>query len=438
MDILTWLLAIDDLTKTPFAILFFAVAVILTIKFGFLQFRVLPRFFQLISGGVKERHKRDASKISSFQALFTAMAGTIGMGNIVGPSVAIYFGGPGALFWLLLYIFFGSMTKLTEVVLGLHTRERLPDGHIVGGPMQYLKKVHPFLGYWYMSIVTFLFMVWSGVQSNTLGQIFAMDGIPSWTVGIGLALLVYLVVQGGIHRIGVVASKLVPLMFVLYVSFALLILFQDIPALCNAFWLIGTHIFKPAASIGAFTGASIMTAMKWGVYRSIHITEAGLGSSSIAHSMSDTNHPLDQGILAMVSMLADATLSMLSGLLVLVTGIWMQGIFRPTLVYEAFKMSSPLWGGIVLVISVSLFVITTVIGNTFNGMQAFASLTRDRYINWYLGATLLIMVCGSIMEPRAAWSLTDIILTLAVIPNIIGVAILAFRNPGYFKLGKSN
>lgn len=438
MDILNTLLCInDELLMAPFAILFFAVAILLTFRFGFLQFRALPRFFQIVSGGVKERHKYDASKISAFQALFTAMAATIGMGNVVGPSVAIYFGGPGALFWLLVYVFFGSMTKLTEVVLGLHTRERLPDGHIVGGPMQYLKQVHPFFGYWYMSVVIFLFMGWSGLQANTLGQIFEMDGIPKWMVGVGLAALVYMVVIGGIHRIGVVASKLVPLMFVLYVSFALLILFRDIPALCNAFALIGANIFSPAVPMGAFAGASIMTAMKWGVYRSIHITEAGLGSSSIAHSMSDTNKPLDQGILAMVSMLADATLSMLSGLLVLVTGIWTYGDFRPTFVYEAFKMSSPFLGSVVLVVSVSLFVITTVIGNTFNGMQAFASLTRDRYMGWYLAATLFIIAWGSIAEPRAAWKMTDIVLTLVVIPNVIGVAVLALRHPQYFKLSKN-
>jgi len=437
MDILAGLSCINDQLMAPFAMLFFAVAILLTLKFGFLQFRALPRFFQLVSGGVKERHKYDVSKISSFQALFTAMAGTIGMGNVVGPSIAIYLGGPGALFWLLIYVFFGSMTKLTEVVLAMHTRERLPDGHIVGGPMQYLKKVHPFFGYWYMSVVSFLFVVWSGLQSNTLGQIFEMDGIPSWMVGIALALLVYLVVQGGIHRIGTVASKLVPLMFVLYVSFALLILFKDIPALMHAFKLIGSNIFNPAAPIGVFAGASIMTAMRCGVYRSIHITEAGLGSSSIAHSMSDTNNPLDQGILAMVSMLADATLATLSGLLVLVTGIWMQGVFRSTLVYEAFKMNSPFLGAIVLVISVSLFVITTVIGNTFNGMQAFASFTRDRYMNFYLGITLLTIACGSMIDPKAAWDLTDIMLTLVVIPNIIGVAVLAFRHPHYFKLSKN-
>lgn len=434
MDILTWLSYANDLLMTPFAILFFAVGIILTIRFGFLQFRALPRFFKLVSGGVKERHKYDASKISSFQALFTAMAGTIGMGNVVGPSIAIYLGGPGALFWLLVYIFFGSMTKLTEVVLALHTRERLPDGHIIGGPMQYLKKVHPILGYWYMSIVAFLFVVWSGLQSNTLGQIFEMDGISHWIVNIGLALLVYLVVKGGIHRIGIVASNLVPLMFVLYVSFALMILFKDIPTLLNAFSLITDNIFTPAAPIGVFAGASIMTAMKWGVYRSIHITEAGLGSSSIAHAMSDTNHPLDQGILAMVSMLADAILSMLSGLLVLVTGIWMQGVFRSTLVYEVFKMSSPCFGASVLVVSVSLFVITTVIGNTFNGMQAFAAYTRDRYMNLYLGITLLSIMLGSLIDPKTAWSITDIMLTLVVIPNIIGVAILALRNPHYFSL----
>lgn len=437
MDIFTWLSDLNDLTMAPSAILFFAVAVLLTIRFGFLQFRALPRFIQLISGGIKERHKYDASKISSFQAMFTAMATTIGMGNVVGPSVAVYFGGPGALFWLLVYIFFGSMTKLTEVVLAMHTRERLPDGRIVGGPMEYLKKVHPFLGYWYMSVVAFLFMVWSGLQSNTLGQIFEMDGIPSWVVGVGLGVLVYLVVQGGIHRIGAVASNLVPLMFVLYVTFALMILFKDLEALRNAVMQICANIFTPAAPAGMFLGASIMTAMKWGIYRSIHITEAGLGSSSIAHAMSDSNNPLDQGILAMFSMVADAILVTLSGLLVLVTGIWTQGVFRNTLVYEAFKMSSSAFGAKVLVVSVSLFVITTVIGNTFNGMQSFAAFTRDRYMNLYLGITILTIMFGSLLDPRTAWSITDIMLTLVVIPNIIGVTILAFRHPTYFKLFKA-
>lgn len=434
MDILTWLSDLNDLTMAPSAILFFGIAILLTVRFGFMQFRAFPRFLQLVTGGVKERHKYDAQKISAFQAMFTAMAGTIGMGNVVGPSVAILWGGPGALFWLLVYIFFGSMTKLTEVVLAMHTRERLPDGRIVGGPMEYLKKVHPFLGYWYMSLVAFLFVVWSGLQSNTLGQIFEMDGIPSWMVGVGLAMLVYLVVKGGIHRIGAVASGLVPLMFVLYVTFALMILFKDVTALRNAISQIFAHIFTPSAPAGMFLGASIMTAMKWGVYRSIHITEAGLGSSSIAHSMSDSNNALDQGILAMFSMAADAILATLSGLLVLVTGIWTQGMFRNTLVYEAFKMSSSNFGATVLVVSVSLFVITTVIGNTFNGMQAFAAFTRDRYMNLYLGITILTIMFGSLIDPKTAWSITDIMLTVVVIPNIIGVAILALRNPHYFSL----
>lgn len=434
MNILTWLADLNDLTTAPAAILFFGVAILLTLRFGFLQFRAFPRFFQLVTGGVKERHKYDAQKIGPFQAMFTAMAGTIGMGNVVGPSIAILTGGPGALFWLLVYIFFGSMTKLAEVVLAMHTRERLPDGHIVGGPMEYLKKVHPFLGYWYMSFVAFLFVVWSGLQSNTLGQIFEMDGIPSWMVGVGLGALVYLVVKGGIHRIGAVASSLVPIMFVLYVTFALLILFKDVTALGNAIRLVLANILTPAAPFGMFLGASVMTAMKCGVYRSIHITEAGLGSSSIAHAMSDSNNPLDQGILAMFSMAADATLATLSGLIVLVTGIWTQGVFRSTLVYEAFKVSSSSFGALVLVVSVSLFVVTTVIGNTFNGMQSFSAFTRDRYMNLYLGITIITIMFGSLIDPETAWSITDIMLTIVVIPNVIGVAVLALRNPGYFKL----
>lgn len=434
MDVLGLLQYINDASAIPSTILFFSVALILTVKTGFMQFRAIPRFFKLVRKDIHDQGDGDDATVTSFQALFTAMASTIGMGNVVGPSLAVYSGGPGALFWLVVYIFFGSVTKLTEVVLALHTRERLEDGSIVGGPMQYLKKVHPFLAYWYMSVMIFLFMGWSGLQSNTLGQIFELEGVPKWVIGISLAVMVYLVLRGGIQRIGMVTSKLVPIMFFLYVSFALFILLNDTEALINAFRLISENIFSPTAPVGAFMGVSVMKAMQLGIYRSIYITEAGLGVSSIGHSMSDTNRPLDQGILAMVSMLADAILSMLSGLLVLVTGVWLAGDFRSTLVYEVFKLNSPFIGRIILVISISLFVITTVIGNTFNGTQAFTSFARHRYVNWYLWATLFVIACGSMMTPRVVWELMDIMLTCVAIPNVIGVLILAFRNPQYFKL----
>lgn len=436
MDLLNFFKYLNDsIFAIPTTLLFFGVGIFLTIKNGFLQVRGLPRFIALIKQGISGGHKTEhAGTINSFHAMFTAMATTIGVGNVVGPSVAIMMGGPGALFWLILYIIIGSATKFTEVVFAIVTRTKTNEGNFVGGPVTYLGTVYPWLGFWYGIVMIFLFMGWSGLQANTLAQIFALEGIPAWITGLGLTILALLVLSGGARRVGVVASKLVPIMFVGYVSFSLFILFKDVHAFVAALKLVAHSIFTPAAAVGAFAGASILQTMRVGIFRGIHITESGTGTSSIPHALADVKNPTDQGILALFSAGADAALSFLSGMLVLVTGLWTQGQFRSTLIYEAYKLHSPVIGQWVLLVSISLFVLTTVIGNSFNGIQSFTALMKNRWVKSYIALTLLVIFVGSLLRVQLIWEMMDTLLTLVVIPNLIGLVILACTRPEVLKV----
>ncbi len=423
---------------TPATILFFGVAVILTFKTRFMQLRGFPRFISLITSGISRKRKYgehgEVRTINPFHALFTAMSTAIGMGSVVGPSVAIMLGGPGALFWLLLYILLGSVTKFTETSFALATRIQLPDGKVVGGPMQYLKSVNPFLALWYAAAMSILLAGWTGLQSNTLANIFALEGFPEWSVGFALAALVLVVLSGGAKRVGALASKLVPFMFCLYVFFALFILLQDVSSLMNAIRLVGSSIFSSSAAIGGFTGATMFQAIRAGMLKGIFMTESGLGTSSIPHAISDTKKPSDQGILAMYSGLADATLAGISGLLILVTGVWSQGAFRSTLIYEAFRLQAPRMGQYALLISISLFIFTTALGNSFNGSQAFASLTKDRWIKGYIAFIMLVIIAGALMPVPLVWEMMDTVLFFVAVPNLIGILILAFKQPKVLEL----
>lgn len=441
MDLLSFFKWLNEsVLAVPTTLLFLGVGVWLTIRNGFLQIRGLPRFIKLVKDGLSSQTEHEAHKgtINSFHAMFAAMATTIGVGNVVGPSVAIMMGGPGALFWLILYIIIGSATKFTEVVFAVVTRVRTNEGNFVGGPVTYLSTVSPVLGLWYGVVMIFLFMGWSGLQANTLAQIFMQEGIPAWITGLSLSILAFLVLSGGAQRVGIVASKLVPIMFVGYVSFSLFILLKDLHAFVNALKLVWHSIITPAAPVGAFAGASLMQTMRVGIFRGIHITESGTGTSSIPHALADVKNPADQGILAMFSAAADAALSFLSGMLVLVTGLWTQGVFRSTLIYEAYKLHSPVIGQWILLASISLFVLTTVIGNSFNGIQSFTALLKNRWVNGYIAVTLCVIFIGSLLKVQLIWEMMDTLLTLVVVPNLIGLLVLTHKRPEVLTVKQSS
>lgn len=416
---------LDEFLAFPALLLCFGVGIFLSFKTRFIQFRAFPRFIHLVTHGVKGQHAKNEKEVNPLQALFTSMATTIGMGNIVGPSVAIISGGPGALFWLALYPVIGSVTKFAEVSFSVNLRTKLPNGNILGGPTQYLKHVSWYLAQWYGVLTLILFAGWSGQQANTLANVFACEAIPQWLTGSVLAVLLFIVLKGGIARIGALASKLVPLMFVLYVAFTGTILFRHPSVLMDAIRLIFAHAFNPCAALGGFVGASVFAAMRFGVHRSIYITESGLGTSSIAHAMSDTSNPQDQAILAMFSVIADTILSVLSGLLILVSGAWIKGEFSNILIYEVFKSYSPGFGKWVLLMSITLFVVTTIIGNSFNASQSFASFTRYRgMIPYYLFLSAIVF-WGALAQVSLVWKIMDVIQVLVAIPHLLGLLYLS-------------
>ncbi len=438
MDLLSLLKNINNFIALPSIFIFLAAGIILTLKTCFIQFRAFPYFLKLFSKTKSSNVKKDKKSIktiNSVHAMFASMATTLGMGNIVGPSVAIVAGGPGALFWLVFFAFFGGVIKYTEVTFALHTREKTSDGKIMGGPTQYLKLVHQMFSHWYGFIMIGVFAVWSGIQSNILSDILAKEGVMPWQTGLFLAGIVLVVLHGGAKRVGFLSSRLVPIMCFFYVSFALLIIFKDITLLTKSLKLVFSSAFTSTAAFGGFAGATLFQAMSAGIYKSVYITEAGLGTSSIAHAVADVKKPTDQGVLAMYSIVADAFFSFLSGLLVLVTGVWMTvNSIDNTLMYEVFKMNSPVLGRFVLIISIALFVITTVIGNSFNGSQNFSSLTRHRFKKLYHLFTAGMIFWGAIVEAPLVWELVGTLIVLVAMPNIFGLLYLAFSQSKVLEL----
>ena len=430
--LLSFFSGINNTLALPAVIIFFGVGILMTIKLRGMQFWGFGRFYRLITQGVPQKDETGAMRktdaISSFKALFTAMSTTIGSGNVVGPSIAIFLGGPAALFWLVLYMIFGSATKFVEVVFALHTRTQTKEGHLIGGPVQYLQWVHPLLGYWYGFIMMILFAAFSSFQSNTLANIMAMESVPQWTIGVVLALWVWLVVSGGIGRIAAISSALVPAKFFAFVFFALFILLKDLPAVWAAIQGVFTDVLRPGAVVGGCVGGNVLLAMQQGANRAIFISEAGLGTSAIPHAMSNAARATDQGTLAMFSTLAEICLAIISGLVVLVTGVCGYGLYRTTLVYEAFSLHAPVFGKYALLFALVLFVSSTIVGNTFNGTQTYSSFTnyRGRWI--YLLFTCIGIYVGSIISMPLARAVTDTMLTLAAIPNLIGITYLAFKH----------
>lgn len=436
MDIPLLITKLNTLLTVPATFLFIGTAIIFTLKTRFIQIRAFPRFLYLIAGKdhLKETHNKGERTISPVRALFTAMATTIGMGNVVGPALAIIAGGPGALFWLATYMILGSATKFAEVVYAIETREYSKDGTIVGGPMEYLKKISPFLANWYGYITVILFAGWCSLQANTLAEILERQTayMPSWLTGIVLSILLIAVILGGAKRVGAFASKLVPTMFTLYVSFSLYILLQDIMLLKYALKLVFKHAFSPAAALGGFLGSTVLDAMRYGTVRGVYITEAGIGTASIPHSLTSAKKPIDQAILALYSVSAEVFLCLLSGLIVLVTGVWVAitpGQWSNTLIYDAFRVYTPTLGSYALLISISLFVFTTIIGNAFNGSKSFDAISNHKNIKWYYYFVALATFLGAITEVKLAFNIMDIFLSLVAIPNLIGLVLLAWKYP---------
>lgn len=411
---------------TGMSLIFLLVGIFLSCITRFPQLRKGGQFLKILSS--KQATESTKNTISPVQALLTAMSTSLGSGSIAGIPLAIVIGGPGALFWIVVYAFFGSVTKFTEVTFAVQYRTRAHDRSIIGGPTSYLWHVHPLLAYWYGACAMILFAGWSGLQAKALSEVFFRLGISEMITGAITASLILCMLFGGAKRIGALSSMLVPVMCVSYFLACLFILLQDVSLLGSMISLVIKNAFTPAAATGGFLGASVFMAIRQGIFKSAYVTEAGVGTAAYPHALADTQHAVDQGILAMYSVAIDTFFCLISGLVILVTGVWTSKAACNSLIYDAFEIGLPTIGPAILIFSLTLFVTGTALGNSFNGSKSFGFFTGNRYLSAYYFFAVAMIFLGSVAHTLTLWKIMDFVLPLTAIPNIIGIAYLAIQH----------
>ena len=407
-----------------------AVGLLLTWKTRFVQITNFRSALKLISGGALKRDSssKDAGDISPFQALTTALSATIGNGNVAGVATAIAIGGPGAAFWMCTVSLFGMATKYSEAVLGIKYRQKSDDGTMLGGPMVYLNKG---LGMKQLSIFFAIAALFGGLgagnmtQSNSIALVLFSDfGIPKWFSGMILALTLWLVIIGGIRRIGRVAEMLVPGMALIYIISCLAILVVNIKEIPEAFVLIIDSAFNGTAATGGFAGATVARAMAYGFRRGTISSEAGVGTAAIAHGAARTSDPHRQGIIAMMGVFMDTmVISTMTALVLVTTGAWSTGLISTEMTAMAFKSVLP-FGGMIIIIVSALFGFTTMVGWAYYCEQSLRYIGGIRFsipFRWiYCG----LAGVGAIFQVKPLWDWADIFIGFMVFANLIALVAL--------------
>ncbi len=399
--------------------------------------KVAYAFRQLWQGRVSNQ----TGEIPPFSALMTSLSATIGTGNIAGVATAIFLGGPGALFWMWCTALVGMATKYAEAVLAVNFRETDRDGRFVGGPMYYIKNGMGSRWLWLGTLFAAFgaiagFGIGNGVQANSVADALnSVFGIPDWATGIALALLVGLVLIGGLKRISDVASKLVPFMAISYLIASLWILLGNLAEIPEALRLVVTHAFTPTAAGGGFAGATVWAAIRFGVARGIFSNEAGLGSAPIVHAAARTDSPVRQGIIAMLGTFIDTIIiCTMTGLVIIVTGAWKLGENGAGLSSAAFEAGLPGIGHYVVALGLSLFAFTTLLGWSYYGERCVEYLFGERSITPFRLLWVLMIPVGAVMQLNFVWLLADTLNALMAIPNLIALLALS---PVVFRLTAS-
>ncbi|MEW6646321.1 MAG: alanine/glycine:cation symporter family protein [Pseudomonadota bacterium] len=411
-------------------LLLLGIGLYLTLRLGFIQLRGFRHATQLVGGRYSDPSHQ--GEVSHFQALATALSATVGTGNIAGVATAITLGGPGALFWMWMTAFFGMATKFTECTLALKFREVAPDGSIAGGPMYTL--LHGLK----MKRMAVLFAAFALIASFGIGNMVqansVVDGIAfiwpelkqdAWLVGVIMAIMVGLVILGGVKRIARVAGTLVPFMALLYVSAALIVLFNHLADIPAAFATILNHALNPWAVGGAAVGEAI----RWGVARGLFSNEAGLGSSPMAHAAARTNEPVREGLVAMLEPFIDTlVICTMTGLVIVVSGAWevrpeeMKGA-----AFTAFAFSESLGAGgaIVVGLGLALFAFSTIIAWSYYGDRSAYFLFGEKAVMPYRVVFTLLVVVGAAVPLELVWNIADITNLLMALPNLLALVLLA-------------
>lgn len=409
----------------PLMILLIGTGIMLTLRLGLLQVTKLPMALKLIFSA----RSNGSGDVSSFQALCTALAATVGTGNIVGVATAVKAGGPGALFWMWIAAFFGMATKYAECLLAVKYRQVDADGNVSGGPMYYIEQG---LGKSYKPLAV-MFAVF-GVMTACLGtgtftQVNSITSIvnvsfdvPEVYTAIVLTLLVAATTIGGLKSIANVASKIVPFMAVLYVvcSVAVLIYYADaIPA---AVKLVIDSAFTTTAATGGFLGASVMLAMRSGVARGIFSNEAGLGSAPIVAAAAKTKWAAEQGLVSMTGTFIDTIIiCTMTGLTLVASGVWCGDLNGAAMTEAAFAGAFPVVAKYMLTAGLVLFAFTTIIGWNYYGERCVEYLCGVKGIMPYRIAYIILVALGAFLKLEVIWIIADIVNGLMAFPNLIAL-----------------
>jgi len=371
-------------------------------------------------------------EVSPFSALMTCLAATIGVGNIAGVATAIALGGPGAVFWMWMTALVGMATKYAEVVLAVHYREQDAHGRWVGGPMYAIRNGLGRRWAWLGTVFAVFgglagFGIGNMVQANSIAA--AMNssfGISNATTGIVLLALTAAVILGGIKRIAAVSDWLVPFMAVGYIVAALIVLMvhaADVPA---AFMTILGNAFTPTAAIGGFAGATVMAGIRYGVARGIFSNEAGLGTAGIAQAAGYSGSPVHSGLIGMMGTFFDTiVVCSMTGLAIVVSGVWTSGETGAVLTQLAFQSAMPGIGDEIVAIALAIFALTTIFGWSFYGERCWNYLLGPKAILPFRVLWTLAVFAGAVTHLDLAWTMADTLNALMAVPNLVALLALA-------------
>lgn len=428
----------------PAMICIIGVGLYLSIRTNFLQIRKFPYAMKITLGRMLKKREASDGALTPFQAVCTALAATVGTGNVAGVAGAIAIGGPGAVFWMWISALLGMCTKFSEVTLAVHFRERNKEGDYVGGPMYYikngLKKHWHWLAYLFSAFgVLTVFGTGNATQVNTITtaidsalynyNLILEDGAATLNlvIGIVLAVLIALILLGGIKRIGQVTEKLVPFMAIMYILLAVGVVVVHIGSIPTVFSSIIRGAFDPAAVTGGAVGSFFMS-MKKGVSRGIFSNEAGLGTGSIAHACADTRKPVKQGFFGIFEVFVDTiVICTLTALVILCSGVPVGygAAAGAELTISGFTSVYGGWVSIFTAVAMCCFAFSTIIGWGLYGTRCIEFLFGSRANKPFMLLYSLVAIVGATMNLGLMWSIAETFNGLMVIPNLIAVFLLS-------------
>ena len=424
-------------------VLLVGTGLLFTIKTRFVQVRCFGEGMRAVFQKFSMNGGKHHGGLSSFQALTTAIAAQVGTGNIVGACGAILIGGPGAIFWMWIIAFFGMATIYAEAVLAQETREVRADGSIAGGPVYYITravkgKLGKFLaGFFAVAIILALGFMGCMVQSNSIGATCSTAfGIPSWVVGLLVALVAVFVFLGGIQRIASVTEKIVPIMAVLYLLGGLVLLICRIQYVPETFGMIFKYAFVPNAIIGGSLGYALKAAISQGVKRGLFSNEAGMGSTPHAHAMAKVAKPHDQGVVAMMGVFIDTFVVLTMTALVVISTLYAgngplaagaaEGINKANMAQLAFgSVFGDGFGNIFVAVCLLFFAFSTILSWNFFGRLNVEYLFGKKGVRVYSVIAIGFIFLGSCLSNDLVWELADMFNQLMVIPNAIALVLLS-------------